>query len=729
MWSWAQGAVCLGILGGFGRHHPQALAQVAVGFGVLATAAYGLSEKRRDIAWKAVLNGLTLNLLLMAMLLKIPVLRAGLLSVGKAVDALKAATSVGTSFVLGHLGGGPAPFDVAHPENGFIFAFHALPLVMVIGAIAMVLFHWGVIPKAVSILSVVFERVLGLKGPISVFSAAKLVFGQSDAPLVVRPYLASMSRQSLLMVMSAGMATGAATLIPLYCGLLEPFMGAEALMHVLIAAVVNIVAALTFARVLIPETASAHAPVAETSRAETERFALGLDVRTALLAFPLVGWGAWKAEPICEKVWTALNAGLPFWGVCVVGVALCGTGWAFGALAWRTAQTLFSNILPQNSVQKRALRIVRISWMVGLVLLEWTFIATFSALGLQFFGLESALVVLGTMGGAAVLVWFFEKNAPIHSTQNAWWWRGMTDLVGFLGIIAFLSMMLDTVEQIRAAQILQKHATVSLTYGLKIWCLGMASMAILSWQRLWGGFSKQTLERLNLSATKTALILGFFSGLASLLSAYSFWEIEATTDLWIQIILGASALSMAIGFLAPRFEAFFRSHPIETPYTFSNTMDALAQGTMEGFRLISGVAAMLIVSLAVVALINTLLGAVLPWPVRLEDLFGMACAPLVWIMGIEPSQVQAAGHVLGTKLVLNEIAALIGMKGVNGTTCVPLVYALCNFGNVSSIAIQMGGLGALIPERRADIAALGGRALLASILAGLSSGMLARLMI
>lgn len=165
-----------------------------------------------------------------------------------------------------------------------------------------------------------------------------------------------------------------------------------------------------------------------------------------------------------------------------------------------------------------------------------------------------------------------------------------------------------------------------------------------------------------------------------------------------------------------------------------NLLDAAANGTVDGMKLAANVGAMLISFIALVSLLNGLIGLIPSGmgpgaPLTLQMLLGWACMPFALLMGIPWGEAQQVGSILGTRVVLNEIVAfqeLNGLKGVLTERSVAITtFAVCGFANLSSIGIQIGGLGALVPERKADIARLGLLALVAATLANFSTAAVA----
>ena len=159
-----------------------------------------------------------------------------------------------------------------------------------------------------------------------------------------------------------------------------------------------------------------------------------------------------------------------------------------------------------------------------------------------------------------------------------------------------------------------------------------------------------------------------------------------------------------------------------------NGIDAICLGASDGLKLALNVAAMLIAFVAIVAMANGLLTTAQGWcgvanPIKLETFFGWLNAPFAWLIGVPAADCQQIGGVLGSRIVLNEFIGYLHLSDLEKAGAIQdrsftlASYALCGFANFSSIAIQIGGIGALAPERRADLASLGLRAMLGGLLA------------
>ncbi len=227
--------------------------QSAGGLLALIAVAWLLSEHRRRVPVRLIVAGLGLQLALAALLLKLPQVKGLFLRLNDLVGALQEATQAGTTLVFGYLGGGAAPFDLAYPQNAFVFAFRALPLILVVSALSALLFHWRILPAVVRGFAWVLRRTLGIGGALGLGAAANIFVGMTEAPLIIRPYLAGLSRAELFALMTTGMATIAGTVMVLYAGIIGPVVP-DAMGHILVASIISAPAALLVAGVMIPET-------------------------------------------------------------------------------------------------------------------------------------------------------------------------------------------------------------------------------------------------------------------------------------------------------------------------------------------------------------------------------------------------------------------------------------------------------------------------------------------
>jgi CNT family concentrative nucleoside transporter len=227
------------------------MAHAALGELALLLLAWLLSEDRWRIPWRTVIAGVVLQVALAVLLLGFPPAVAVVMLVSRAAHALQRATEAGTGFVFGYLGGAPLPFAETGPGASFILAFKALPLVLVISALASLLFHWGVLQRVTGAFAWLLRRWMGIGGALALGAAVHVFVGMVEAPLLVRPYLARMQRGELFALMTCGMAGVAGTVMVIYAGFLAKLVP-DALGHILIASMISTPAGLAVAALMVP---------------------------------------------------------------------------------------------------------------------------------------------------------------------------------------------------------------------------------------------------------------------------------------------------------------------------------------------------------------------------------------------------------------------------------------------------------------------------------------------
>ncbi|MGE0714124.1 MAG: NupC/NupG family nucleoside CNT transporter [Alphaproteobacteria bacterium] len=227
--------------------------QSLAGVFLLAALAWALGENRRQARLRPALAGIAAQFVVAALLLWLPGGRLAFGWLADGVGAIQAATRAGTALVFGFVGGGPLPYAETTPGASFVLAFQALPIVLVFSALSALLFHWRILPAVVRGFSWLLGRALGLGGAVALSTAANVFVGMVEAPLLIRPYLARMTRAELFMVMVGGMATIAGTVFGLYAAILAPVQP-DVVGHLLVASLVSAPAAITVARLMVPET-------------------------------------------------------------------------------------------------------------------------------------------------------------------------------------------------------------------------------------------------------------------------------------------------------------------------------------------------------------------------------------------------------------------------------------------------------------------------------------------
>ncbi len=244
---------------------------------------------------------------------------------------------------------------------------------------------------------------------------------------------------------------------------------------------------------------------------------------------------------------------------------------------------------------------------------------------------------------------------------------------------------------------------------------------------------KPFLAGLTESELFTIMVSGMAHVSGAVMGAYVLMAHVDAKHLLTAVIMTAPATIMLAKILKPEVD-----HPatagdvkvsVEKPGV--NIIDAAARGAGDGLHLCLNIAAMLIAFLALIAMLNGILGAVVH--VTLQEIFGKIFAPVAWLLGVKFNDCAAVGSLLGTRLVLNEFIAfqqLGPMKGqLDPRSFVIATYALCGFANFSSIAIQIGGIGALAPNRKSDLARLGLKAVAAGTLANFMTACIAGMLL
>lgn len=247
------------------------------------------------------------------------------------------------------------------------------------------------------------------------------------------------------------------------------------------------------------------------------------------------------------------------------------------------------------------------------------------------------------------------------------------------------------------------------------------------------------LSELTQSELMTVMTSGMAHISGGMMAAYIAVGGADAKNLLTAVIMTAPGTLLISKMLVPEVEHPLTAGRVEMPQTEkeSNVLSAIARGTVDGLHLALNVGAMLIVFIALLALVNAVMGWVhihISWfPYSLEQVFGWVLSPIAWLIGIRWHDASAIGNLLGTRMVLNEFVAFAKLGTIKSTldprSFTIATFALCGFANFSSIGIQIGGIGALAPNRREDLARLGLRAMLAGTMANLMSASIAGMLI
>ncbi len=237
-----------------------------LGMAVLIGACYLLSNNRRDINWKLVFSGIAIQLVLAVLILKVPLAYSVFKAIANFFVLILNFTEAGASFVLGNW---PSQAEVTSIEYengtvirqpfvvGYVFIFKVLPTIIFFAALSAVLYYFGILQKIIYGFAWLLSRTMRLSGSESIAAAANVFIGQTEAPLIIKPYLDKMTRSEIMCLMTGGMATIAGGVFAAYVGFLggsDPEIQLLFATHLLTASIVSAPAAIVAAKILFPET-------------------------------------------------------------------------------------------------------------------------------------------------------------------------------------------------------------------------------------------------------------------------------------------------------------------------------------------------------------------------------------------------------------------------------------------------------------------------------------------
>ena len=244
-------------------------ARALIGIAVIFTIAWGFSEDKKRFPFKIVLGAIAIQFAFALILFGIDPVRVALFQANTVVDALIAATTHGTEFVFGNLVGNKdnwydVEVEAIGPKDaGVIFAVQLLPLIIVVAALSAMLWHWRILRWITNGFAAVFRRFMGLGGATSLAVSANVFMGMTEAPVLVKPYIKKMTRSEIFILMTAGFATVAGSVLVLYSVFLQDVLP-NALGQLLAASLIAAPAAVALALVMVPETTNsderAHEP-------------------------------------------------------------------------------------------------------------------------------------------------------------------------------------------------------------------------------------------------------------------------------------------------------------------------------------------------------------------------------------------------------------------------------------------------------------------------------------
>jgi concentrative nucleoside transporter, CNT family len=320
--------------------------QSAIGLVGIPLIAWLLSERRAAIGparmAQLIVAGVGLQFVIAGIMLNVGAVRGAFDLAAGLVTALQAATAAGVQLVFGYLAGAPAPFQTVNPQNSFILAFHALPLILVISALTKVLYHWGILQRVVHAVGWVLRRTMGVSGPVGTSAAANIFVGMVEAPLLVRPYLAAMSRAGLFATMTVGMAGVAGTVLAVYASVLQPVLPGAA-GHLIVASVISVPAALLLSELMLPHDPARDLASTSASDPDADKIVIDDPPRSSMDA---IAQGTWEGVVLLANVTAMLIVAVALvalanqlLGLVTAPLGLQLTfqqvlGWAFAPLAW-----------------------------------------------------------------------------------------------------------------------------------------------------------------------------------------------------------------------------------------------------------------------------------------------------------------------------------------------------------------------------------------------------------
>jgi concentrative nucleoside transporter, CNT family len=378
------------------------------------------------------------------------------------------------------------------------------------------------------------------------------------------------------------------------------------------------------------------------------------------------------------------------------------------------------------STDRRAIKLKTVAWGLGLQL----------ALGLFVLRVPSGQVLFQFLGNGAkrLLDFSYVGSAfvfgELGKSDSS---LGLIFAFQVLPTIIFIAAFFAVLYHIGVMQIIIRAAAWVMTVIMG--ASGAESLNVAASIFMGQTEAPLTLRPFLPKLTKSELMTVMTSGMAhisgGMMAAYIRVGGADAKSLLTAVIMTAPGTLLMAKMLVPETEQPLTAGHVQMPATEkeSNVLGAIARGTVDGLHLALNVGAMLIVFLALLALVNAMMGWVhlhIGWfPYNLQEVLGWLFSPVAWLIGIPWRDASTIGNLLGTRMVLNEFVAFAQLGTMKGSldprSFTIATFALCGFANFSSIGIQIGGIGALAPEQRNQLAKFGIRAMLAGTMANLIS--------
>ncbi len=584
-----------------------------LGLGAIPFIAWLISRDRSNVMWKVVVGGLLIQLVLGVLVL---LTRPGQLffaAMNRVVLRLLSFSDRGAEFLFGNLLN--AEFAGAH------FAFSVLPTIIFFSALMSLLYYSGFMQKLVEFVAWIIMKILGTSGAETLSVSSNIFVGQTEAPLVIKPFVKNMTMSELNTVMTGGFATIAGGVMAAFVGMLSPYFPAIA-GHLITASLLSAPAAIVMSKLTFPES----------EKPET------------------------RGEVKVSVEETHVN---------ILDAAASGAATGL-KLALNVAAML--------------LAFIALVYMLNFIL-NWT--------GQQLHFLVSELTGFEAFGWGTVL------GVILFSFYIARWnWGGRRTKYWITGLLLILCLPVGTyyiISDLMAGRLVPLWAA-----GSAITVFLLAVFVTFKWFR-----------KLNILWLKSIAFLiagSLITGLITLL-------IGGTLSQWGSGAFLLGAVGLIIGTI------IFWKNPAR-------------DSALKGLIIVAGTSLL-------GAFMTVLLGldiiAILP-ELTLQRLFGFVFSGLALLVGIPWSDLLSVGQLIGEKIAVNEFVAFITLRNMaaegilSGRSLVIASYVLCGFANFSSIAIQIGGIGSIAPQRSQDLAKLGLRAMTAGVLASAQTAAVAGVM-
>jgi len=401
----------------------------------------------------------------------------------------------------------------------------------------------------------------------------------------------------------------------------------------------------------------------------------------------------------------------------------------------------FLSVAYALSTNRRAIRWRTVAWGLGLQLL-FAFIVLKVSIGQRILSVGSQAVtsLLGHAADGSIMV--FGSLGDPKSPMEVFAFAVLPTIIFVSALFAMLYHLGIMQQVIRAAAwLMQRTMRTS----------GAESTNVAASIFMGQTEAPLTIRPFLGDATQSELMTIMTSGMAhvsgGIMAAYILFGIHAQ-DLLSAVIMTAPGTILVAKMLVPETEVPATLGTVKMPpseeHASENLIGSVARGTIDGGQLAFNVAIMLISFLAIVGLINAIMLAIsnytwahghIPFPHSLGNALGTLCAPVAWLIGIPWNEAPIVGNLIGTRAVLNEFIAysqlgtLANTHAISPRTLSIATFALCGFANLGSVGMQIGGIGALIPHRRNDLARLGLRAMLAGTMANLMSASIVSMLI